>query len=75
MRTFDKLGIACVQICSIIKISKTNQVNRIVRANRIPHPIGHPELPQKDDNEKRMEMLMKAINALQTEITEQTLFE
>lgn len=75
MRTFDKLGIPCVQICSIIKISKTNKVNRIVRANRIPHPIGYPNLSPEKDTERRMQMLMKAIKALQTEITEQTVFE
>jgi len=75
MRVFDKAGIPCVQICSIINISKTNKTNRIVRANKIPHPVGFPDLPKKEDDEKRRHLVMKALEALSTKITKQTVFE
>ncbi|MBU1178723.1 hypothetical protein KKB69_00025 [Patescibacteria group bacterium] len=75
MRVFDEAGIPCVQICSIISIAKTNKTNRIIRANKIPHPVGFPDLPLEENNKKRLEMLMKALKALGTSIQEQTLFE
>ena len=40
--------------------------NRIVPTIAIPHPLGNPELTHDEE---------KALKALETEVTEQTIFE
>ena len=41
----------------------------------IPYPIGNPDLSPEDEYELRKKLVDKALLALTTEITEQTIFE
>ncbi len=73
-KEIERAGIPVVHICSIITISQTVGANRIVPAVAIPHPLGNPKLPLKEEKELRRNLLKKAFAALQTPIEEQTVF-
>jgi betaine reductase len=49
--------------------------NRIVPAVAIPHPLGNPALPEDEERELRLNLVKKALRALQTEVEKQTVFE
>lgn len=63
-----------VHIATVVPISKTVGANRIVAAVAIPHPLGNPALNAKDEKELRRTLVEKALIALQTPITDQTVF-
>jgi len=73
-KEIERAGIPVVHICSIITISQTVGANRIIPAIAIPHPLGNPGLPEKEEKELRRNLLLKAFAALQTPIQEQTVF-
>lgn len=56
-------------------ISLTVGANRIVPTVSIPHPMGNPKLKRKEELILRVKILRKALEALQTEIYQQTVFE
>jgi glycine reductase len=68
-------GIPVVQIATIVPIMLTVGTNRIVPGVAIPHPLGDPEAGPEKDLKKRRELLTRAFGAMQTEISEQTIFE
>ena len=49
--------------------------NRIVPTIAIPHPFGNPSLSAAEEKELRREIVEKALVALTTEVTDQTIFE
>ncbi len=49
--------------------------NRIVPAIAIPHPLGNPELEHDDEKALRRHIVEKALKALTTEVSDQTIFE
>lgn len=61
-----------VHVASIVPISLTVGANRIVPAVAIPHPLGNPELPRDEERALRLNLVKKALRALQTEVAEQT---
>ena len=63
-----------VHIATVVPISKTVGANRIVPAVAIPHPLGNPTMNTKDEKELRRALVEKALKALQTPVTEQTVF-
>ena len=64
-----------VHVASIVPISLTVGANRIVPAVAIPHPLGNPELPEVEERELRLNLVKKALRALQVEVEKQTVFE
>jgi betaine reductase len=68
------VGLPVVHVASIVPISVTVGANRIVPAVAIPHPLGNPELPIDEERELRLDLVKKALRALQTEVAEQTVF-
>ena len=64
-----------VHVASIVPISLTVGANRIVPAVAIPHPLGNPELPEDEERQLRLNLVKKALRALQMEVEEQTVFE
>ena len=68
-------GIPVVQIATIVPIMKTVGANRIVPGVAIPHPTGDPAHGAEADHAARRELLQRALKAMQTEISEQTIFE
>jgi betaine reductase len=68
------VGLPVVHVASIVPISLTVGANRIVPAVAIPHPLGNPELPRDEERALRLNLVKKALRALQTEVAEQTVF-
>ena len=64
-----------VHICTVVPISLTVGANRIVPAIAIPHPLGNPALKLEEEKEIRRKILIKALEALCTEVQDQTVFE
>ena len=62
-------------VASIVPISLTVGANRIVSAVAIPYPLGNPELPKDEERELRLNLVKKALRALQVEVEKQTVFE
>lgn len=74
VKAMEKFGLPTVHICTIVPISQTVGANRIVPGVAIPHPTGNPELDVDSELELRKQLLLKALKALETDISEQTVF-
>ncbi len=68
-------GIPVVQIATIIPIMLTVGANRIVPGVAIPHPVGDPAKGAEGDRQVRRELLLRALGAMETELTDQKVFE
>ena len=75
VKEIERAGIPVVHMCTIVPISLTVGANRIVPTIAIPHPLGNPTLTLEEEREIRRNLVEKALKALETEITEQTIFE
>lgn len=75
VKEIERAGIPVVHMCTIVPISLTVGANRIVPTIAIPHPLGNPSLSLEEEREIRRDLLTKALKALETEVTEQTVFE
>lgn len=75
MKEIERAGIPVVHMCTITPISLTVGANRIVPTVAIPHPLGNPALTYEEEKTLRRGLVEKALKALQTEVTEQTIFE
>ena len=62
-------------MCTVVPISLTVGANRIVPAVAIPHPLGNPKLSRDEEKALRRRLVEKALQALQTEVDGQTVFE
>jgi betaine reductase len=70
----ETVNVPVVHICTIVPISLTVGANRIVPAVAIPHPLGNPTLQSAEEKELRRSLVEKALQALTTEVNEQTQF-
>lgn len=75
VKEVERSGIPVVHICTVVPISLTVGANRIVPAVAIPHPLGDPKLDIKDEKALRRKLVERALEALQTDVEEQTVFE
>lgn len=75
VKEIEKTGMPVVHICTVVPISLTVGANRIVPAIAIPHPLGNPLLDTHGEKKLRRQIVEKALLALQTEISDQTVFE
>ena len=75
VKEIERAGIPVVHVCTVTPISMTVGANRIVPAVAIPHPLGNPALGEVEEKQIRRKILTKALDALQTKIDKQTIFE
>ncbi len=75
VKEIEKTGIPVAHLCTIVPISKTVGANRIIPTIAIPYPLGNPSLTEKEEKDLRRGIVENAIKALETEITEQTVFQ
>jgi betaine reductase len=75
VKAIEAYGIPVVHIATVVPISLTVGANRIVPAVAIPHPLGNPALTPEEEMDIRRQIVGKALEALQTPVTEQTVFE
>lgn len=62
-------------MCTIVPISLTVGANRILPTVAIPHPLGNPTLSRTEEKKLRRKLVERALTALTTEVTGQTVFE
>jgi len=74
VKELERAGLPTAHICSIITISQTVGANRIVPSVAIPYPLGDPDRSLVEEQRIRRRLLEQAISALETSITEQTVF-
>jgi glycine reductase len=74
VKEIERAGLPVVHVCTIVPISLTVGANRIVPAIAIPHPLGDPTRTMEEEKEIRRHLVEKSLKALQTEITDQTVF-
>jgi glycine reductase len=74
VKGIESTGIPVVHVCTVTPISMTVGANRIVPAIAIPHPLGDPALDHEEEKKLRRHIVEKALKALQTEVSEQTIF-
>lgn len=75
VKEIERAGIPVVHVCTVTPISLTVGANRIVPAVAIPHPLGNPALSAEDEKKLREKIVLKALNALTTEVEDQTVFD
>ena len=75
VKEIERAGIPVVHVCTVVPISLTVGANRIVPAVAIPHPLGNPLLSKEDEKTLRRGIVLKALKALETEVSGQTVFE
>jgi len=64
-----------VHMCTVTPISMTVGANRIVPTIAIPHPLGNPALTLEEEKTIRRKLVSRALEALTTEVEDQTIFE
>lgn len=64
-----------MHICTVTPISMTVGANRIVPAIAIPYPLGNPVLKEEEEKALRRKIVLKALDALETEVDGQTIFD
>ena len=69
------MGIPVAMISAIYGLALTTGANRVVRGARIEHVCGDPGLGPEKDAAYGMEIVGTALKALQTAVSEPTLFE
>ena len=75
VKEIERAGIPVVHVCTVVPISLTVGANRIVPAVAIPYPLGNPQLEPAEEKKLRRRLVEKSLKALQTEVSEQTVFE
>ena len=71
----ERAGLPAVQITAITCIALMAGSNRIIPAPAIVHPVGNASLEPTAEKSLRRAIVMKALEALETELTEQKVFE
>ncbi len=75
VKEVERAGIPVVHICTVVPISLTVGANRIVPAIAIPHPLGNPALDHGEEVALRHKITETALQALETEVDDQTVFD
>lgn len=61
-------------MCNLTNIAKTVGSNRIVPTISVPYPLGNPQLQPEEEWAMRLHRVGVALDALETNVTEQTIF-
>ena len=75
VKAIEAYGIPVVHIATVVPLSQTVGANRIVPAVAIPHPLGNPALTHEEEKALRRKIVERALEALETPVDEQTVFE
>lgn len=74
VKEIERYGIPIVHMATITTISESVGANRIVPTIAIPHPVGNPSLPKKEEYTVRKKLVERALKALSSDIQETTYF-
>ena len=75
VKEIEKAGFTVVQMCNLIPVAETVGANRIVPTISIPYPLGDPNTPKEAQWKLRYYRTGVALDALTTDIKEQTVFK
>jgi glycine reductase complex component B subunit gamma len=75
VKAIEEQGIPTAHVCTIVPISQTVGASRIVPAYAIPHPLGNPKVELKDEKVIRRKIIMRALEALKSEVENQKIFD
>ena len=75
VKEIERAGIPVVHMCTVTPISMTVGANRLVPTIAIPHPLGNPALSLEEEKAIRRKLVERALEALTTEVEDQTIFE
>ena len=70
----ENADVPVVHMLTIVPISLSVGANRLIPTVAIPHPLGHPNLSPEEEYKLRYGLVTRALKALQTPVTEQTVF-
>jgi glycine reductase complex component B subunit gamma len=73
-KEFERQGIPTAFISTIVPLAESIGPNRIIPGQGITHPLGDPALPRGEEKALRRRLVRQALDALQTEIHDQTVF-
>ena len=72
--TIEKTGIPVAHITTMTPIAAMVGSNRIIPGAGVIHPLGDADLNPEDEKVLRRNIVQKALEALQMDLTEQKLF-
>lgn len=75
VKEIEKAGFPVVQMANLVPVAKTVGSNKIVPTISIPYPLGDPNTPKEEQWKLRYHRVGVALDALETEVEEQTVFE
>ena len=75
VKEFERAGFTIVQMCNLIPVASTVGANRMVPTISIPYPLGDPNTSKEEQWKLRYHRVGVALDALATDITEQTVFK
>ncbi len=75
VKEIERAGIPVVHVCTVVPISMTVGANRIVPAVAIPYPLGNPALSSEEEKRLRKQIVLRALDSLETQVDGQTVFE
>ncbi|SNS07826.1 selenoprotein B, glycine/betaine/sarcosine/D-proline reductase family [Anaerovirgula multivorans] len=75
VKEIEKAGFTIVQMANLIPVAKTVGSNRMVPTISIPYPLGDPSTPKEQQWKLRYHRVGIALEALETDINEQTVFK
>ena len=73
-REIEREGIPVALITAMTMVAKQIGANRIITGTKIPHPCGDPNMTVDNDKKLRREIIRCALDALQTDIKQPTIF-
>ena len=75
VKEFERAGFTIVQMCNLIPVATTVGANRMVPTISIPYPLSNPNTSKEEQWKLRYHRVGVALDALATDITEQTVFK
>ncbi len=75
VKEIEREGITIVQMANLIPVATSVGANRIVPTISIPYPLGDPSTSKEEQWKERYHRVGVALDALTTEIDDQTVFE
>lgn len=75
VKVYERAGYPVVHMCNLVPVSMTVGANRIVPTISIPYPLGDPATPADEQWKLRYSRVGTALDALATDVDEQTVFK
>ncbi len=75
VKEIERAGFPVVQMCNLVPVAKTVGANKIVPTFSIPYPLGDPSRSKEEQWKMSYHRVGVALDALTTDIKDQTVFK